>query len=350
MDEGNEQMTFWIATRGGVTSADYSQGVFSNNISYSQENGLLENDILSLSRDNLGTLYAASKTGINYRSENSWKSLTYTSFPANIPNAWIRVIHTRKDTLYVGTAGGIGRFVNTVDGMTGATRWTSEYGISPLSADITAVFADSKGDQWFGTSEGLQKHVGTLAKEGWSQFTPADGLVSNYILTISEAPSGDLWVGTTGGVSIFSNMKWQSVQKKDGLASDTVYDIAFEKDSSAWLATAHGISHHKSGSIVNQVMTPEKFGEALDMQITHIQGSGQVGFSFNLDKNQVVELSVYDLTGKTISRIGGSLLPSGRNTLIWNCLQPGSQMGSGLFIYHFQSNGKRKSGKFILMR
>ncbi|TSA35443.1 MAG: T9SS C-terminal target domain-containing protein [Porphyromonadaceae bacterium] len=350
VDETNGNMIFWVATRGGLSVAVYSQGEFLISASYSQLDGLLGDDILSLCRDNQGIQYAASISGINYLSSNSWKSLTYSTYPDNIPNAPVRVIHSRNDSLYAGTSGGIGRFVNTVDGMTGATRWTSEYGISPLSDDITAIFVDSKGNQWFGTSVGLQKHEGILAKEGWSQFIVADGLVNNYILAISEAPSGEIWVGTKGGVSIFSGRQWQSLQQKDGLVCDTVYDIAFETDGSAWLATHQGVSHYKSGSFLNHIAILEKVKRNLDMQINYPRGADQVDFVFYITQSQTVNITIYDISGKVISKVGGNLLPAGRNVLSCQLYQQSLKTQPGLYIYRFQSSDLNKSDKFFLIR
>jgi ligand-binding sensor domain-containing protein len=349
VDEENGQMTFWVATRGGLSVAVYARGEFSNSTSYTQLNGLLGNDILSLCRDNQGFQYAASISGINYLSSNSWNSITYTAYPDNIPNAPVRVIHTHKDSLYVGTSGGIGRFVNTVDGITGATRWTSEYGISPLSDDITAVFVDSKGNQWFGTSVGLQKHEGTYAKAGWSQFTVADGLVNNYIQAINEAPSGDIWVATRGGVSFYINRQWQSLQQKDGLACDTVYDIAFETDGSAWLATHKGVSHYKSGSILNDISLG-KIKNTLNMQINYIRGADQVDFIFYIIQSQMVNITIYDISGKVISMVGGKMLPAGRNVLAWQLYRQSLKTQPGLYIYRFQSSDLIISDKFFLIR
>jgi ligand-binding sensor domain-containing protein len=350
VDDTNGQMTFWIATHEGLSVADYANGEFLNSTSYTQLNGLLANDILSLGRDNQGIQYAATTSGINYLSSNRWNTITYGYYPDNIPNAPVRSVHCYKDSLYVATSGGIGRFVNTVDGMTGASRWTCEYGISPLSEDITAVFVDSKGNQWFGTSVGLQKHEGTFAKSGWSQFTQADGLVNNYIQAIREAPSGDIWVATRGGVSYYANRQWQSLQQRDGLVCDTVYDIAFEKNGSAWLATHKGVSHYHTGTFSNYIASLENIESASKMQIKYLRGSDQVDFVFYLTRSQRVIMTIYDITGKALSTMGGSILPEGSNVLTWPLNQQRLNTPTGLYIYRFQSSDLNLSDKFFVIR
>ncbi len=349
LDEANVPATIWIATTGGLTVADYSGGEFSNPVSYAQSNGLLGNEILSLSRDKLGTQFAAASAGINYLENTIWNSIVYSFFPANIPNAPVRKIYCHKDSLYVATSGGIGRFVNTVDGITGASRWTSEYGISPLSGDITAVFVDSKGNQWFGTSAGLEKHVGTYAKSGWSLFTVSEGLVNNYVLDINESPMGDIWIATKGGLSIYKNPVWQSLQKKDGLVCDTVYDIAFDKDGSVWLATHKGVSHYQSGSFENYVAGLEKGNKLFPFEIVYFPGKDNVEFVFDLIKPQWISLSVYSVSGQLLSILNNKTLPAGRNTLSWKHHSNHQITSRGIYIIRFQSPDLIYSKKFILI-
>ena len=350
IDESNNKMTFWVATQGGLSVADYANGVFSNSTSYTTSNGLLGNNILSIGRDILGVQYAASATGINYLSNNTWKDILYNDFPSNIPNKPVSTIHVHKDSLYVGTSGGIGRFINTVDGITGASRWTSEYGISPLSGDITSVFVDSKGNQWFGTSIGLEKHEGTYAKSGWTLFTEAEGLINNYIQSINETKTGDIWVATKGGVSIYSNSLWQSLQRKDGLVCDTVYDIAFETDGSAWLATHKGVSHYKSGVFENYTTGLEVFKGIQPAKITCERISDEMVFSFDLNQSQQVTITIYSITGLTIAKIGGDRLPAGKNVLSWKINHHNGSAQQEIYVYRFQSHNQNTSGKFLLLK
>ena len=174
--------------------------------------------------------------------------LTYGDYHASMVNAPVRQLEVFNDTLYVAQEGGIGRFISGVDGISGASRWTSEYGISPLSGNILSVFVDSRGHQWFGTDQGVQEHVGHKAKENWFLYTTAEGLVDGRVLSIAEDLEGGMWFGTTGGVSRLMEGVWTSYTTDDGLLSDTILDMETDAEGSVWFATSSGLCRYRDGT------------------------------------------------------------------------------------------------------
>ena len=52
-----------------------------------------------------------------------------------------------------------------------------------------------------------------LASRGypeWQNFTMRDGLVSNSVTWICEDGSGNIWFGTSGGVSRYDGVNWRT--------------------------------------------------------------------------------------------------------------------------------------------
>jgi ligand-binding sensor domain-containing protein len=69
-----------------------------------------------------------------------------------------------------------------------------------FTSSIRAIFQDSKGNYWFGSSqEGVCLFDGTRL----SYFTVEDGLSDNQVLSIQEDDKGRIWLGTQNGVSSF---------------------------------------------------------------------------------------------------------------------------------------------------
>lgn len=81
-------------------------------------------------------------------------------------------------------------------------QYTSEDGL--INDRVNTLFEDSQGNIWIGTSEGLSKYDGNA----FVNYTTDDGLLNNNISSIAEDRDGDMWVGTSGGLNIFFDGEW----------------------------------------------------------------------------------------------------------------------------------------------
>lgn len=83
----------------------------------------------------------------------------------------------------------------------------------------------------------------------WTNFTTANsGLVNDYINSIAEDTSGNMWFGTNGGVSKFDGTTWTNyTTANSGLVSDTVNAIAIDDQNKIWFGTMAGVSKFKNG-------------------------------------------------------------------------------------------------------
>jgi ligand-binding sensor domain-containing protein len=110
---------------------------------------------------------------------------------------------------------------------------------------------------WAGTEDGL----GLYDSGNWKVFRPADGLAHRVVLSLAlDKRTGDLWVGTMGGLSRVSAGRIDTfTQLNSGLANDIVYGVAVQGDF-VWAATAAGASrlNTRTGqwSLFNERNTP----------------------------------------------------------------------------------------------
>jgi ligand-binding sensor domain-containing protein len=96
------------------------------------------------------------------------------------------------------------------------------------------------GDRvWAGTEDGL----GLYEKGAWKAFRVKDGLAHQAVLSLAvDRRSGDLWVGTMGGLSRISAGRIDTfTQLNSGLSNDIVYGVGVQGDF-VWTATAAGAS------------------------------------------------------------------------------------------------------------
>ena len=92
---------------------------------------------------------------------------------------------------------------------------------------------------WAGTENGL----GLYENGAWKIFRPSDGLAHQAVLSLAlDKRTGDLWVGTMGGLSRVSAGRIDTfTQLNSGLSNDVVYGVGVQGDF-LWVATAAGAS------------------------------------------------------------------------------------------------------------
>jgi signal transduction histidine kinase/ligand-binding sensor domain-containing protein len=121
----------------------------------------------------------------------------------------------------------------------------------PLSRYInklTTVIADRSGCLWAGTrGGGIIRSCAINGHTSAQQFTPSDGLSSDFIRAIFEDREHNVWVGTENGLDRLRRNRVLSLTRCDGLIDDTVTSIAAGKDGAVWLATAVGLQRLLDG-------------------------------------------------------------------------------------------------------
>ena len=118
---------------------------------------------------------------------------------------------------------------------------------------ITAIFEDSKGNMWFGTTNGVSRYDGKT----FQNFTQIDGLALDTVGAILEDSRGALWFGTGRwnvegkGVSRYDGKTFQNFTTADGLVDNTVKDIFEDNEGHLWFATHGGVSRYDGHNFHN---------------------------------------------------------------------------------------------------
>jgi len=71
-----------------------------------------------------------------------------------------------------------------------------------FTSPVRVIFKDSKDNYWFGSDK---EGVGLYDGKSFRYFTVKDGLSDNQIRSIQEDSNGNIWLGTTNGVSSYSH-------------------------------------------------------------------------------------------------------------------------------------------------
>lgn len=110
--------------------------------------------------------------------------------------------------------------VGSVFGQAGFKSHFKNYGLNNgvPSSQVYQILEDSKGYIWFGTDRGLVRYNGYKFKV----FTVNDGLTSNVIFHLDEAPGGEIWcLGKDRKMSLFKNGQFSSFKFNDTLIKYT---------------------------------------------------------------------------------------------------------------------------------
>ena len=153
------------------------------------------------------------------------------------------------DNIWFGTSNGVSMY----DG----NSWTTYNQNSHpqmLSNNIKTITATSNGDIWIGTDFGANKLSSGILGSSWIAFTNNDGLANNKVVSIDEAPNGDLWFSHSSfsaGVSVFDGISWISYNSPD-LPISGVCATAFDSNGDKWFASPlDGLAHFDGLNFTN---------------------------------------------------------------------------------------------------
>src|SRR5207237_297683 len=158
-----------------------------------------------------------------------------------LPQPWIQtIVQTRDGYLWFGTQEGLARF-------NGAQFTNFDKNNTPgiNHNNIRALLEDKQnGALWIGTyGGGLTRYYAGKFKT----YTVDDGLPGNFILTLVQAPAGDVWIGTDKGLAIYKDekireFKWQVEgirQPVSGLTASLDGSISFLSRNKIYQIDAH---------------------------------------------------------------------------------------------------------------
>jgi ligand-binding sensor domain-containing protein/signal transduction histidine kinase len=176
------------------------------------------------------------------------------------------------DQLWVGRQhGGLTELISNGTEFTAHT-YTQKDGLAQNS--VYSVKCDSKGRIWAGTISG---GLSDLENGRFTNYSTANGLLSDSISSIETSVDGTVWVATASGLSGYSSGKWTNYTSHDGLPSSMTRTIFEDTKHVLWIASDRGLASLSSGHI----NVPPNLPTSLREQIFGIgeDGIGSLWFS-----------------------------------------------------------------------
>jgi diguanylate cyclase (GGDEF)-like protein len=246
---------------------------------FGQKQGLSGRAAYTLRFDREHRLWAATEMGLFVARAPYQKFSRITELPST--RIWA-IAEGTDGTIWAGGAGGL--FGHSAGGW---KNWTQADGLS--NQEVLSLGSGADGTMWIGYRYGggidrIHPQPGGIAIEKAVQRRGTDGLV--YFLEFDA--SGRLWVGTERGVDTWDGSRWSHYDTGDGLAWDDCNLNAFaeETDGTVWIGTSGGLSRFKPRPHRAPKAPPEVVFTTLVMGRTDV--SGQRNPSFGIHSNSLI--------------------------------------------------------------
>ena len=200
--------------------------------SFTDADGLPSNNVLCASSDQEGTMWFGTQNGIATYDGSTWEVMTTTTHPGLANNNVSSILVTKDGNVWA--AGDFGAsFYN-------GTAWTTYKAIDGLgSSRVTNISEMKNGDIWLSDFNGATHYDGTA----FTAYKAADGLPFGGAEDVLEADNGAIILATgLGGVAVFNGVDFKMVTEEDGLVSDNTTALLKDKDGNIWVGTSDGVS------------------------------------------------------------------------------------------------------------
>lgn len=115
--------------------------------------------------------------------------------------------------------------------------------------EVRSIECSEDGDMWFGTfGKGLYKY----SNGTFTEFTQAEGLVNNWVYSLFYDSEGLLWVGTSNGLCYYNGDEFVTVGSLKGLTINGLFE---DKHHSLWIATNNGLYRKRNGEDEAELLT-----------------------------------------------------------------------------------------------
>lgn len=178
-------------------------------------------------------------TGMQQYIVRSW------SADDGLPHNYIlSLIQGRHGYLWVGTRSGLARF----DGV----RFTPVAWGPMKGSQIGSLCETRDGSLWIA----LEGHgLVRWNEHGMAEYTHNNGLNSNFVRAICEGENGTIWIATRGGLTRYRKGQFRTFTPKDGLAGPLAEALCADAEGNIWVGSSGGLNCIKDGAVTATLTT-----------------------------------------------------------------------------------------------
>jgi len=345
---------------------------------YTVEDGLIDNDIFSISSDPLGNIWCGFRDGISRYDGNSWKSWDFTCIAVyyvggiafndygngvfghgygllrydrendrmeNIENMsgveqenYSVIAIDNDNTIWLGSQDGIYQFTGD--------EWIFHADPYPHVRGVSTVAVDHDGSLWIGTYQSGVRHFNG---EDWELITTDNGLINNEIKDIIIDKQGVKWFVTTAGISAYNGQSWSHLDYADS-PNSRYQTVSIADNNTIWLSNSQAV-YRFDGFVQSVGVARQPVPETATIYTYPNPFNLSTVIEFTLPSSQIATLSVYSVTGQKIRTLLSEMSPQGKHTIYWNGLDDsGRPVSSGVYIDGLKLGNRMISRRMILVK
>ena len=236
----------WVGTHtNGVDILDKDRNRVST---LSMENSEISSNRINQIAGYKNLVFMATNNGLNILDKNSGEIKVYKTEDGLISQNIRHLMVDDKNYLWIGSTDGFDIFNIETEEIVNINYILEKVNTDDLYSG--SIFQDSEGIYWLGTfiNGGLIK-INPKTKEVVNYKYDSenkDSIIDNTIRCIAEDGYGNIWVGTSHGLSMLDKKtnKFKNYSTVHGLANNTIYGILIDDDNNPWVSTNLGISRY----------------------------------------------------------------------------------------------------------
>lgn len=293
---------------------------------YSVNEGLSQFSANRIKQDKYGFVWVVTWDGLNRYDGNGFVQYRHDPFdPTSLGgNRVVDMMKDNNDDLWLFIENG------TIDRYDRNSDQFEHFEFEPLKSSVVmASFQDREGHYWMGTTNGLYR----ASLKGQKFVVEQSFLKSSYpslkthVISMEQADNGDIYIGTTSGLNIYSPMANGEYSHKSLLDSIVINSIYKDNRKNIWICTDKGLffidnekNTHKVINIGTGELTDVRAMVQIDQNnavILHRTGASVLC----LNEHSITELKVADKSFFYNNRINNAIIDHTKNIWIASLLK-----------------------------
>ena len=266
---------------------------------FSKDDGLIDNNVNGIARDNYGRYWIATDKGLDILTpeDDKIKHLNIYGFP---PDKVSVIAPGKEGQMWCGTSRS-GAFLIQYDStLTDVRKQYDKFYYNDFEyaiTSITSLTVDKNGAAWIGTDD-----VGVVYIDPpfIKNLNNENGLGSNQVSGVLEDREGNIWISTqNAGIRVFKGWHFVHYDRNSGFSENQIRCITFGADNSAWITGYYGLYKVRRDMDRLQVLTATLPGE-LAMAKTNCIGLEGPNVYLGTENNGLVHFGAEDHTVYTM--------------------------------------------------